>query len=293
MGPPSGTSFGLDDCPPHGRIPEDPPNTLELLGDDSSHKRARRLFHADLVRFLADRKMTVEEMLCGRIEALELRFTKEELDDLLRSAAGVYSHVECVTESGEQKYRATPKGENLPPPRSVSLAERPNVFLLGRHAGKRWWAAVGFVSLLTGLSIASLRDAEAWQRELAIAVGALGLILLMLLYGFLGERDLKAAALAWPRFKDYRPHFYDWVTHSWRQAFFPIAGWVFGALLAATWLLWRWKPTAAPIAMALTVIVLLVIVVAYLFVRRTRNDFLHERKQVKECRESKEGKARG
>jgi hypothetical protein len=113
-------SIGLDDCPPATGIPDDTRGQLLLTGTERAKRRAQRVYHAVLVQRLAERKLTAQQLLEEQIGWFWLRFTPEELDDLLESAAEVYSDVERVDERGDTtaKYRATPKGEKLPKPRT-------------------------------------------------------------------------------------------------------------------------------------------------------------------------------
>lgn len=285
MAPPHYPSVGWDDCPPLTGVPENAPNGLALHGTERPKRWAQRFFHGILVQLLADRKLTVERMMSEGIGAFWLRFTAKELDDLLHSAAEEYSDVERIGELGDvhRKYRATEQGNKLRTPRSVSLTDTANVVLLVREAFKRWRVISGGLGAL-GITV-PIFARQPWQRELAIAVALLSLLFLVLLFGYLGERDLKAAALAWPRLDIYRHEFYVWVTHQWRQVFFPTAGWFFSAMVALALLLRR-SDTIASVFAGVAAVVVVVILVAYLTVRPLRKASAEERERVKRCRES-------
>jgi hypothetical protein len=288
MSPARGTSFGWDDCPPRPDAAEGAPDGLRLRGTDRSNRRAQRFFHAVLVQFLADRKLTVERMISERIEGFWLRFTEKELDDLLESAAEEYSDVERIGEQEDvdRKYKATEKGERLRPPQSLSLTDPANVLRITREAVQRWWPAFVAVGGLIGITGIISAD-EAWKREVAIAALVLSFLFLVLLFGYFGEQVLKEGARAWPRLAVYRPAFYAWVTHPWRQAFFPAAGWLLVALLVLALLFLRWETAATLVAFGLAGVVGIAIGVAFLRVRSMRKASAEERDDVENCRSRK------
>ncbi len=161
-----------------------------------------------------------------------------------------------------------------------------NLLLLTREALRVWWTLLPAVLGIVGSAAVILIFERAWLLELVVAVAVLLSAFLVLLFGFLGELHLIAAAKAWPRLELYRPHFYKWVTHPWRQAFFPTAGWLLLTLLVSAFLLRRQTIGATIAAACAAALVASVMLVAYVRVRPWRDRSSDELRRVQECRAS-------
>jgi hypothetical protein len=236
-GSPPRNSAGWSDCPPPHTEDAVVPNGisdglgLKAAGNAAERnvaKRAQRLFHAALVEHLDSfGPRTVDEMT-GGFGWFHLRLTAHELVQLVDSAQ-TSGHVERMPDYVDPlgtlvcgKYLPTDKGLKLRGPRGAGADDlREAAVVVVKQVCvtfKDWWAALGTLVAVLGIGAFWFK---AHRGEL-IAVAILAVLGAVLMYGTRGERELKAAALRWPRLEAYRPCRYAWQTHPWREWFSPV-----------------------------------------------------------------------
>jgi hypothetical protein len=247
--------YGWNDCPmpcsDPARVPAGVKDGINL--DDSGGKRARQVFHAALAASLQDRGDRTAEFMQGKLGWFKLRYTNNELQDVLDTATRYRPKVIDATERGRLTNATgernpvignvvlSPTGEKLTAPRGASLTDLTKTGVLWTVL--MWKGFDGFsgvVKLLVGLfPLASLAVGIVTKHYwLLVALVVMVWWTFVLAIGYRGERALKAAALAWRRLELYRPCRYRYETHRWRHWFFPVMEWLFVLLVAGTLLLW-------------------------------------------------------
>ena len=254
--------YGWNDCPMSrdGRAPR-VPDGVDRQGirlDGPEGKRARRVFHAALAASLQNRGTRTAEFMQGKLGWFKLRYTNNELQQVLDTADRFAPAVIEAAKRGDVTDLATRRtnpvignvkltertGEKLSAPRGGSLTD------LGK-TGVLWtvlmWKGFSGFSIIVkaaivlfpfaGGSVAFFKaPGNSW---VAVALVVQVWWTFVLVVGWRSEYALKAAALAWPRLKDYRPCRYQFETHPWRHWFFPLVEWLVVLLAMGALLLWQ------------------------------------------------------
>lgn len=189
-----------------------------LEGQARGMPRARRVFHAILVHKLEmDGALSIEEMHT-RLYWFGLRLKELEIEQLVASAErhGVIVPLAKAGAKPEHERKAirwiaTADGRALPYPRGASLEDLGSLIPAAleqlRTGVLAWLTAIA--TLLAAVGLASSGAAE--KRIVAVFL-VFAFVLLLGLAGIKAERDLAAAANAWPRFKKQRPRRWEWQT---------------------------------------------------------------------------------
>jgi hypothetical protein len=197
-----------------------------------------------------------------RLGWFELPLEPPEVDQLVASA---FAHgiAEPLTEPGsaqqgvETRWLPTERGRQLPFPRGASVLDY-GIFAVNivgnvRRLFTDWWAIALAALAAGGIGIAN-------KDQLLAAAAAFVFVALVILQGMRAERDLKAAAEAWPRLKAERPARWKWQTLSGRAELVAASQLSVMALLAAAWAIdsesaWqRWTLIAALVVTAFALI---------------------------------------
>jgi hypothetical protein len=263
--------YGWNDCPmppcdpakvPVPMLPADPVQVpagaedgIDL--DGPAGKRARRVFHAALAASLQNRGVRTAEFMQGKLGWFKLRYTNNELQAVLDTADRFHPAVIDAPKRGDVTDPATgkpnpvignveltPEGGKLTAPRGASLTDLGNTGVLWTVL--MWKGFDGFSGIVKALvvlvpvlaSIVAFLTAPG-NSWVAVAVVVLVWWAFVLFVGWRGELALKAAALAWPRLKLYRPCRYRFETHPWRHWLFPLVEWLVALLTAGALLLWQ------------------------------------------------------
>jgi hypothetical protein len=222
----------------------------------------------------------------GRLGWFRLRFTNNEMQELLKSARAykVVSTPELpnLDKPVTGNVELTEDGKKLKPPRGASARDLGHI---GVATTVLLWKAYDPVSKVVTVA--------AWFFGLLVAAGAwfaankwwaLAALLLfwwavVLSFGWRGEKRLQHAANAWGRLKAYRRARWDFETHGWRHEFFPVVEWLVPALVALALLLGT--PEAYWLGGAAAALVLLGVGVYWWRIRPLRDEWLTEARLVK------------
>jgi len=230
--------------------------------------------------------------MSGKLGWFVLRYTDVEFQQVLQSARR-FEVIETpespnFDEPVVGNVQLADNGKKLTAPRGASLLDLGNS---GVRATVLMWSVFGGaekpVTVAAGLIGPPAALVGAWfllHRWWVVALLLLAWLALVLLLGASGERALKAAALAWPRMRYYRPCRYAWETHAWRHWFFPVVEWVTAALVAGALLLGL--PWAFALGPAAAVVALIGVVMYRRRVRPLREAWIEEAGQVYGCRQA-------
>ena len=191
--------------------PDDYEGDDGLLLSSRRHKRARRVWHQVLTWHLTEHDGDSVNTLAGNMGWFHLRLTHLETKQLFRSARA--SPKEPIVDLPGQNnvdddtrdWHATAEWASLGKPRGASGADLaaavPNVVKTwtGRLLGSLSGAAT--IAGLVGWAMMNNTP----EARLLFAVGVWFLLLLVISGALRDERDLAAAARAWPRLEFYRP----------------------------------------------------------------------------------------
>jgi hypothetical protein len=232
-------------------------------------KRARAVFHAALGASLQDRGTRTAESMQGKLGWFKLRYTNNELQQILDTADRYRPKVISAPKrgdvmdpvTGEPKpvtgnVELTEKGETIHAPRGASPTDlgetgiRSTVLMWEAFSNSEKLVKVGVaLSPIVGGVVAFLTAPV--NRWAAVAIVVQLWWAAVLYSGWRGETALKAAALAWPRLEGYRPRRYEFETHRWRHGLFPLLEWfvlllALGGLLLwlevePAWSFWNWS----------------------------------------------------
>lgn len=216
------------------------PDCEPLEGEARGRPRARRVFHAILVKKLEmDGALTVKE-LQGRLHWFKLKLNDLEVDQLVASAAR-HQVIEPLTdpnptpedEETDTRWVATDRGRQIPYPTGASFEDlgthAPSVFARLTGSFSAWSAlALTFVAALGAGAITA-------DKTLAAAFVIFAFVALVCFAGVQAERDLKAAGAAWPRFQKRYPLRWKWQALPGRSEVVTA-----GALIALAFVLAAW-----------------------------------------------------
>lgn len=194
--------------------------------------RARRVYHAVLVRkLLSDGALTIRG-LTGRLIWFHLDFNEVEVRQIVTSAAAHGAVESLTTVNGQQAWAPTELGRKLAEPRGAALEDllsfSGSALASVQQALRDWWAVVVGALAIGGVGIAN-------DNSLLGAIAAFVFLTLLVSQGVRGERDMKAAAECWPRLKEQRTERWRWQTLPGRPE--AVAVWILATfgLLSAAW----------------------------------------------------------
>jgi hypothetical protein len=198
---------------------------------------ARRVYHGVLVEKLENDGALTTDELTMRLGWFELPFQPSEVKALVASARA-HGVIEPLPQPGsegkdaEARWITTQRGRQLPVPRGASARDYgsflTNVINDIRELFKNFWPIVLAALAAGGIGIAN-------DTQLQAASGVFLVVALVVIQGLRAERDLEAAARAWPRLKIERWPRWKWQTLRGRAEFVAASQLSVAALLAAAW----------------------------------------------------------
>ena len=261
-----GQSFGAD-----------PKQPLDLTHGNTARKRARgrrarRVFHGTLAGELNDRGAATVDELYLRFDCFLLPLAKGEIRQILESARREALVAEVPDERDgygvavDEEWTTTEKGQKLRRPRALALPDL-GYLLFGERdrAAKAFDLGKTLVTML--VPVLALVGIERWEAgdvaKWAAFAGIGAVIVWMLLYGFKGELDLRAAADSWPRLEAQRPERWRYQMSWARTAYLPaLLATIYAAAglgLGFGFVAWWWYGVAAAAVVAAVVYILVVL----------------------------------
>jgi hypothetical protein len=239
-----------------------------VLHDDNSARdrartrRARTVYHGILLADLNDRGAASATELWLRLDLFLLPLSTVEIRQTIDSARrqGLVTENGADSNEAEPEWTATKAGSKLSRPRALALSD-----LVYRAAGQRdslvklftaikrlLEPALAVVVPLAALIGAHKLPTDATVAKFAVAGAGLAVLLSILLYGWNGELNLRAAAGSWPRLGQERSARAAYQAKRLRAAFVPLATVLLYGNLAALGLssFARWSVGLAIVSLA-------------------------------------------